>query len=87
MTNIADFEKRIQAIEARNQKVELSKAWETSLVRKFSIALLTYLVTCLYFYIANIGNPLVNAVVPTLGFLLSTLSLEFIKQVWISKRQ
>ena len=36
------LEERVAKIEARNAKVEADKAWETSWVRRFSIALLTY---------------------------------------------
>jgi hypothetical protein len=34
---------------------------------------------------AAIGNdsPFVNAIVPTLGFTLSTLSLSFFKKIWL----
>ena len=36
------LERRIQAIEERNKRVEADKAWETSLTRRVSIAVITY---------------------------------------------
>ncbi len=74
--------RRIDAIEARNHRVEKAKAWETSLARKVSILVLTYAVMCLTFW--SLGNhPFwANAIVPTLGFFLSTLSLPLIRNHW-----
>jgi hypothetical protein len=77
-----NLELRISAIEDRNKKVEMDKAWETSLFRKFVIALLTYLVIVLFFVAAGLSKPFVNAVVPTLGFMISTLSLPLFKNLW-----
>jgi len=77
------LEQEITKIQERNQRVELDKAWETSLTRKLAIAILTYFVVVLFFTFAELPNPFVNAIVPTLGFLLSTLSLPYIKKVWV----
>lgn len=82
MKEIKKLEERIIKIEERNKKVELDKAWETSKTRKILIAIFTYLSIALYFkYILNV-NPWVNAIVPTVGFLLSTLSLPIFKRLW-----
>jgi hypothetical protein len=80
---MSDFEKRLNAIEQRNKKVELDKAWETSLSRKIIVAILTYATIVLFFFIAQLPKPFVNSIVPTAGFILSTLSLPFFKRVWI----
>lgn len=80
MTNL---EKQIEKIQERNQRVEIDKAWETSFFRKVVIAILTYFVIVLFFVFAQLPNPFVNAIVPTLGFILSTLSLQFFKQIWL----
>lgn len=71
---------RISEIENRNARVELEKAWELSLTRKFSILLLTFLSTALLFLCLE--APWYNAIIPTLGFYLSTLSLPIIKKWW-----
>ncbi|MDP3989294.1 MAG: hypothetical protein Q8P93_03615 [bacterium] len=80
---MSDIEKRINAIEQRNNKVELDKAWETSLSRKIIIAVLTYATIVLFFFFAQLPKPFINSIVPTAGFVLSTLSLTFFKKVWI----
>lgn len=77
-----DLIKRLEKIEQRNKKVDLNKAWETSKTRKFFVALFTYVSISLYFLAIKIEKPFLNAIVPTIGFLLSTLSLPFIRRVW-----
>ncbi|MBI2102558.1 hypothetical protein HYT55_01865 [Candidatus Woesearchaeota archaeon] len=77
-----DLDSRVQTIEQRNKKVELDKAWETSLTRKLIIAVLTYFVVVLFFLTAGLPKPFINSIVPTLGFVLSTLSLPFFKRFW-----
>lgn len=77
------LENRIKIIEERNQKVETDKKWETSKSRKFTIAILTYFVIVIFFFSLKLAKPFINAIVPTIGFLLSTLSLPFFKKLWI----
>ncbi|HEX5797868.1 MAG TPA: hypothetical protein VFX79_00800 [Candidatus Saccharimonadales bacterium] len=81
-----DLEKRITAIEARNKKVELDKAWETSLLRRCLVATLTYIVVVLFMLSADIEKPFVSALIPTIGFLLSTMTVSFIKNWWLKTR-
>jgi hypothetical protein len=82
MDTYQQLEKRIQSIENRNKKVELDKTWETSYTRRFFVVVFTYLSIALYLkYVINI-EPWLNAIVPTLGFLFSTLTLPFLKKIW-----
>ena len=78
-----DFGKRLEAIEQRNKKVELDKAWEVSWARKMVIAVLTDVTIVLFFLVAQLPKPFINSIVPTTGFVLSTLSLPFFKGIWI----
>ena len=80
-----NIENRIEKIEKRNKKVELDKAWETSLTRKLIIAIITYLIIALFFVFAELPKPFINSIVPTFAFVLSTLSLPYIKKIWINK--
>ncbi len=82
MDKFVELEKRIEKIEARNSSVELNKAWETSLTRKILIAIFTYLAIALYFKFVIKIDPWINAIVPTVGFLLSTLTMPFFKKLW-----
>ena len=89
-----DLEKRIQKLEKevikiklRNKKVELEKAWETSYFRRFLLILFTYLGISFYMEAVKIDKPWLNAVIPSIGFLLSTLTLPFFKEIWLKKKQ
>ncbi len=77
------IEKRLEAIERRNEKVELDKAWETSWSRKAIIAILTYITIVLFFFVAQLPRPFINALVPSAGFVLSTFSLPYFKRMWL----
>jgi len=83
MQSKINIEKELRLIKERNKKVETDKAWETSLTRKFIIAILTYMVIVLFFYAAGLPRPFVNSIVPALAFILSTLSLSVFKKIWI----
>lgn len=80
------IEDRIRALETRNRRVEADKAWETSWTRRLSIMVLTYLVVAFYLYFVVHINPWINALVPVIGFLLSTLTISLLKKYWITKR-
>jgi hypothetical protein len=43
--------------------------------------LLTYGVILLFFYTAGLPKPRINAIIPTLWFMVSTLSLPFFKKL------
>ena len=85
--NIKELEKRIKDIENRNKRVEGDKAWETSILRKILIIVLTYIFAVLYLKIADTTNPFLGAVVPCAGFFLSTQTLNIIKKKWLSRRK
>lgn len=80
------MEERIKQIEERNKRVELDKAWETSTVRIFSISLITYIVAVVLLYIIDAPKPFLSALVPVLGFILSTQSIPFIKKLWLKNK-
>lgn len=79
-----DTEQEIEIIKARNGRVEADKAWETSFMRRAFIATVTYLVASLWLVIIGDTAIWLKAAVPAGGYLLSTLSLSFIKKWWIN---
>jgi len=85
MSDIEKLQKEIETIKTRNRNVELEKAWETSTVRKISIAVLTYVVMVIVMLSLRIDKPFVAALIPTLGFTLSTMSLGLVKKYWLDK--
>lgn len=73
----------IEQIKERNKRVEADKAWETSKTRRILIALMTYVVVVIFLWTIDAPNPRLNAIVPTGGFILSTLTLSFFKKFWL----
>ncbi len=83
MAKSKNFEKRLKEIESRNSRVEIDKSWETSLSRRGLLALFTYLAIGFYLQAIKIQKPWLNAIVPAVAFMLSTLTMPFFKKVWV----
>lgn len=78
------LENRIEKIEKRNARVELDKAWEGSFVRRALILVFTYFSIGIYMWIIGVDQPHLHAVIPSIGFTLSTLTLPVFKEIWKS---
>lgn len=85
MTSLEGLKKEIEEIKVRNNRVETDKAWETSYTRKLLILILTYVVIVIFFFTAKLSDPFANAVVPSIAFVLSTLTVPFVKKWWFHK--
>lgn len=86
MNSLSNLEERIAKIESRNRKVEIEKAWETSSTRKVLLVISTYTLMTIFMYVIKVERPFVSAIIPTFGYILSTLSLPFIKRFWQKHR-
>ncbi len=85
MTDV-DFEARLSAIELRNRRVEENKKWEMSWIRRGSVAILTYASIVCYHIAIGADNIFIISVVPVLGFIASTLSLQFIRSLFDKRK-
>jgi riboflavin synthase len=74
----------IEFIKQRNARVEQDKAWETSLIRRGMIAGITYLTAAVILYALGSNDWYAGALIPVAGYMLSTLTLPFIKKRYIS---
>jgi len=83
---LSALEEAVHRIQIRNAGVELEKTWETSSTRKVSIVVLTYLLMALLFFMFGEKHFLFNALIPTLGYFLSTQSLRILKKYWLRRR-
>lgn len=81
-----EIKNEFRLIHERNRKVEADKAWETSWSRRLFIGIVTYILAGIWLLMINDSYPWLKAFVPSVGYLLSTLSLPFIKNWWISGR-
>lgn len=81
-----DLEQEIQNIKERNQKVEVDKAWERSYIRRLFIAAMTYAIALVWLLMIHDSVPLLKAFIPAIGYILSTLSLPFVKNWWAKNK-
>jgi hypothetical protein len=73
----------LSALNARNARVEADKAWETSKTRRAIIAIVTYALVVIFLYLIRAPQPWLTAIVPALGYVLSTLAIVPLKQWWL----
>lgn len=81
-----DSEQEIKNIKERNERVENNKAWETSWTRRIAIATFTYIAALTWLIVIENTEPWLNAFIPAGAYILSTLSLFFIKNRWTHSR-
>ena len=80
-----NLELKIRQIEERNRKVEADNAWEISWTRRLLLTAFTYLTIGVYLWAIEILRPWLNAIVPAVAFMLSTLTMPFFKKLWLRK--
>lgn len=86
IASVPSLDKRISAIERRNARVEADKAWETSLARRAALAFFTYIAVGAYLAAISVPDPWLNAIVPAVAFMLSTLTLPYLKEWWLARQ-
>jgi len=86
MKSNTNIKLEIETIKNRNKRVELDKAWETSTTRKILIFVLTYIIVLIIFIVIELPKPFLNAIIPSIAFILSTLTIEPIKKIWIKNQ-
>ncbi len=79
------IEQQLELIKQRNAKVQADKAWEVSAIRISAICVITYLVAATVLALIGAQRFLLSALIPVLGFFLSTQSLPVIKRWWIER--
>ncbi|OGL93975.1 hypothetical protein A2239_04685 [Candidatus Uhrbacteria bacterium RIFOXYA2_FULL_40_9] len=87
MSSLEQIEQDVQELKNRNKRVEAEKAWETSLFRILSISLITYLIAILVIKGIGMEKPFTGALIPTVGYFLSTQSLPILKRWWMNHHQ
>jgi len=87
MASLQNLEERVAAIEARNARVEADKAWETSFARRAALMIFTYAAVGAYLAAIGVPDAWLNAIVPAVAFMLSTLTLPYLKKAWLARRK
>ena len=81
--DIQEIIRDVEIIKKRNRRVAIDKAWEQSGTRRLFIASLIYVVATLWLLSLGDSLALLKAIVPSVGYMLSTLSLPFVKRHWM----
>jgi hypothetical protein len=79
------LEQCLREIQERNNRVTLEKSWETSTTRKVAIIVVTYIAASVVMALIGVTDYYISAVIPTMGFFLSTLSLSSVKAIWMRR--
>jgi len=79
---IEELNAKVEKILERNKKVELDKAWETSLARRLFLALFTYVAILILLIIIDAPQPFLTALIPAGAYLIQQYSLPFMKSLW-----
>ena len=80
------MEHDLNTIKDRNRRVELDKAWETSKTRRGIIAVLTYVIVYIFMRYQNFPQPQIGALIPMIGYILSTLTIKRAKTLWLNRQ-
>ncbi len=80
-----EVKEEVDNIQARNQRVEVQKAWEISWTRRILIVVGTYIVIGGYLTFLGVDRAWMHAMVPPAAYMLSTLSLPLLKNIWVQK--
>ncbi len=83
MATLRQLEEEVQKLKERNSRVEADKAWETSYTRRTLLVVFTYLSIGFYLQAISVPQPWLNAIVPAVAFMLSTLTLPLFKRLWL----
>ncbi len=86
MATVEELKIEVGKIKERNMRVEKDKKWETSWTRKFFISVITYLLVLLLMILTGNSQPFLSAFIPSIAFLLSTASLEIVKNWWLERQ-
>lgn len=83
---LKELANKISSMDHRNRIRDYSKEFEGSLMRIIMIMVLTYAILSVYMLLAGLDRPWISAIVPTVGFQLSTVSLPSIKNCYVEHR-
>ncbi|HIK43440.1 MAG TPA: hypothetical protein IGR64_00990 [Leptolyngbyaceae cyanobacterium M65_K2018_010] len=86
LERVRALEGAVEELRDRNRRVEREKAWETSLTRRMLLVVLTYGITALVFWKIAVPSPLSDALIPSTGYIISTLTVPWAKQAWLARR-
>lgn len=82
---VKKLEEEIEAIKARNKRVEADKGWETSKTRMLFVSVVTFALAFLFMVLINEREPFWKALAGTVAYIASTTSYGVLKRKWLKK--
>lgn len=82
-----ELKREIDKIKERNRRVEADKAWETSWTRRLFVAISTYILIVLLLVVVKVERPWETALIPTVAYVVSTLTLGILKNWWLERKR
>lgn len=86
-SEIKALSQEVEAIKARNKRVEADKGWETSWTRNIFIAVVTFILAYILMLLITESQPFVKALVGSVLYLLSTQTYDLLKKQWLKRRK
>lgn len=84
---LANLEREIASIKARNHRVEADKAWEISWFRLSLVGLITFIFTLVVLYVSGATDVFLSSGLGATGIILSSLTLPVIKKWWLERQK
>ena len=87
ISRMDDLQTEILQLQQRNREKDRGKEFESSYTRVIFLMAVTYFTLLTYMaLVIKSANPYLDAIVPTVGFNISTWSLPYVKEWWIQAR-
>lgn len=83
---VKKLEEEIEAIKARNRRVEADKTWETSKTRTSFIAFVTFILAFGLMVLIGEKEPFWKALVGSVAYFMSTTTYGILKSWWLKRR-
>ncbi|GAB4285004.1 MAG: hypothetical protein Kow0081_2510 [Candidatus Dojkabacteria bacterium] len=80
---VSSLEAKLKELELLEKYDEIQTAWNKSLTRVFLTSSFTYFVALISMLIIEVEKATLNALIPSLLYILSFQSIPFVKKLWI----
>ena len=86
-SDLEKLQKEVEAIKARNARVEADKDWETSKTRTFFICLITFGLVYGFSLLTGQSQAPLNSLIAVAAYWISTESYSVLKNWWLKRRK
>ncbi len=77
------LKKELDTLHDDIRTLKIQQDWNTSVLKHGLVIFMNYLIMLILMYILNIESPFISALLPTLGYAITSISLNSIKKYWI----